>query len=337
LLFIPESGDWSWLERSAPRPTNARVYITELCNSRCRTCSFWRREEKARLDTSAWAGILRQMRGVGISSLEFVGGEPTLRIDLPELVAEARQAGYKNIIVSSNGLLNAGLIERLCSQGVNGFNISLDGMKETYRFIRGRDWFERVIQTISSLLKAGIPVLVLTNLTKPVLGELKQVADLACHLGAYWGVNIIENLKYGFAGVKLDGLAIVDPDDIGKVEALLTQIRLRHPAKCILRDVDIRFIVEYLRDPRREAGIPCTLGFTDVYLDPRGNVYSACMSLPPVANALEKGWAEIIDSPRMRANLMSMLKRRCGGCTCGYAQRAERMNEMYGGLEVKPG
>lgn len=324
-LVIPESRDWTWLEQSAPRPTNARVYITELCNSRCLTCSFWKGKEETQLETDVWMRILRRMRGVGISSLEFVGGEPTLRTDLPMLVTGAREAGYENIIISSNGLLSAEQIARLISCGVNGFNISLDGMRTTYRFIRGRDWFERVVQAISSIVKAGIPVLVLTNLTRQVLGELEELVELTCRLGARWGLNIVENLKYGFTGMNLNELAIVEPSDIKKAEALLTRIQRRHPIACILRDVDIRYIVDYLRDPRREAKVPCTLGFSDVYLDPRGHVYSACMSLPSVANALDAEWAEIIDSPQMRDNLKSMLLRQCGGCTCGYAQRAERM------------
>ena len=324
---MTEIADLSWVDQVSPRPINARIYITELCNSRCRTCHFWKSENEAQLDTDAWIYILRQMRYVGISSIEFVGGEPTIRTDLTDLISEARNVGYKNIVVSSNGsLLSDDRIKRLHDCGVNGFNISLDGMRETYRYIRGREWFDQVIHAISSITKVGIPVLVLTNLTRIVIDELEELVDLVCSLGAYWGVNIIENLKYGFSGVNLDELSISDPDDIKKVEAILTKIRRQYPNCCILKEVDINYIKDYLNDSRQESWVPCTMGFTDVYLDPKGNVYSACMSLNPVGNALEVGLADILNSTQMKANLKAMLLRQCGGCTCGYAQRAELMH-----------
>jgi MoaA/NifB/PqqE/SkfB family radical SAM enzyme len=161
-----------------------------------------------------------------------------------------------------------------------------------------------------------------------VIVELEELAGLVCGLGAYWGVNITENLKYGFAGVNLDGLVISESGDIEKVITILKRIKSRYTIRCILRDVDIQYIGNYLRNPRSEAEIPCTLGFDGVYLDPRGNVYSACMSMKPVGNVLKTDWEDILRSPQMRTNLKAMLLRRCGGCTCGYAQRAERMQGL---------
>jgi MoaA/NifB/PqqE/SkfB family radical SAM enzyme len=318
----------SWMDHTCPLPDNARIYITEMCNSRCLTCNFWKIKNEVQLDTKTWKDILQQIRSVGISSIEFVGGEPTIRPDLPDLIRNANELGYASILVSSNGfLLNDVYIKELIGCGVNGFHISLDGLRDTYNYVRGVDWFEKVLSAISSIVKAGIPVLVLTNLTRQVIDELEALVDLVHDLGARWGVNIIENLKYGFAGVNLNKLSISSNDDIDKVISILSRIKKRYPSTCVLRDTDILYIKDYLYDPQRESEVPCSLGFRDIYLDPRGNVYSACMSMNAVGNVLDTPLVEIVQSRQMKSNLKAMLLRQCGGCTCGYSQRAELMHK----------
>jgi len=319
--------DVSWVNHAILQPGNVRIYITELCNSRCLTCTFWRSKQEVKLDTKTWKDILCQIRNAGISSLEFVGGEPTIRPDLPALIREARELEFSTILVSSNGLLlNDKSINELIGCGVNSFHISLDGLRDTYSFVRGGDWFKNALSAISRIAQAGIPVLVLTNLTRQVIDELETLVGIVRGLGASWAVNIIENLKYGFKGVDLVELAISSKDDIEKVISILSRIKQRFSSTCILREVDILYIGDYLADPQREREVPCSLGFNDIYLDPRGNVYSACMSMNPVGNVLNTQLVEIIQSGQMKLNLKSMLLRQCGGCTCGYPQRAELMH-----------
>jgi MoaA/NifB/PqqE/SkfB family radical SAM enzyme len=315
-------------DHACPHPDNARIYITELCNSRCKTCNFWKNKNEVRLDTKTWQDILRQIRHLGVSSLEFVGGEPTLRNDLPDLIRTARELGFVSIKISSNGfLLNDIYIEELSRCGLNGCHISLDGLGDTYQYVRGVDWFEKVLHVIASLVKSKVQVLVLTNLTRQVVDELEALAALIHDLGSHWFVNIIENRKYGFAGVNLDKLSISATDDIARIVSILTRIKQRYPSSCLLSDSDILFIKDYLQNPQLERAVPCTLGFRDIYLDPRGNVYSACMSMKAVGNVLDMELADIVRSQKMKSNLNAMLLRRCGGCTCGYSQRAELMNQ----------
>jgi MoaA/NifB/PqqE/SkfB family radical SAM enzyme len=215
---------------------------------------------------------------------------------LPDLIRNANELGYASILVSSNGfLLNDVYIKELIGCGVNGFHISLDGLRDTYNYVRGVDWFEKVLSAISSIVKAGIPVLVLTNLTRQVIDELEALVDLV--------------------------------HDLEKVISILSRIKKRYPSTCVLRDTDILYIKDYLYDPQRESEVPCSLGFRDIYLDPRGNVYSACMSMNAVGNVLDTPLVEIVQSRQMKSNLKAMLLRQCGGCTCGYSQRAELMHK----------
>ena len=322
-----EGKEVSWVDHAYPQPANARIYITELCNSRCLTCNFWKNKNEVQLDTETWKDILRQIRRAGVSSIEFVGGEPTVRPDLPDLIKKVKELGFVQILISSNGLLlNDVYIKELINCGVNGFHISLDGLRDTYNFVRGIDGFEKALSAISSIAKAKIRVLVYTNLTRQVIDELETLVERVHGLGALWTVNIIENLKYGFSGVYLDNLSISSSADIEKVISTLSRIKQRYSLSCVLRDSDILYIKDYLYDPQREKKVPCSIGFRDIYLDPRGNVYSACMSMNSVGNVLDTQLVDIVRSRQMKSNLKAMLLRQCGGCTCGYSQRAELMH-----------
>ena len=57
------------------------------------------------LETSEWIRVLRQARAIGSVQLGLSGGEPLLRDDLQEIVAEAHTLGfYTNLITSGVGL-----------------------------------------------------------------------------------------------------------------------------------------------------------------------------------------------------------------------------------------
>ena len=81
--------------------------VTYRCPLQCPYCSnpldFAHTEQE--LTTEQWVSVLRQGRAMGAAQLGFSGGEPLVRQDLPELIAEARGLGYyTNLITSGIGL-----------------------------------------------------------------------------------------------------------------------------------------------------------------------------------------------------------------------------------------
>ena len=318
--------DASWVEHTPIYPTNAVIYITELCNSRCITCNAWKNKHENALPTETWIDILSQIRSIGASSVEFVGGEPLLRRDLDILANEARNLGFDDICVSSNGfLLDENRLEELLESGVNSFHMSLDGVRDTYKFIRGVDWFERVTAAMKLISEKNIPLMVLTTLVRHNIMELRDIASLVSKLRGQWFANILENTKYLFADVDIGDLRIEKSAEIDKVMHEISFIKETYPRNCLLQEADLRYIQDFLEDPKREAAVPCTLGFRDIYLDPSANVYTGCMALPPVGTATKTPLTQIIGSSRTRSRLKAMLLRRCPSCTCGYPQRAELM------------
>ena len=86
------------------------IDVTSRCNLSCPVC-FSDAGDSATEPTMdqlrAMMRILREQRPVRCSAIQFSGGEPTMRYDLPEIVALARQLGFFQIQVATNGGLRA--------------------------------------------------------------------------------------------------------------------------------------------------------------------------------------------------------------------------------------
>jgi len=304
--------------------STAVIYITELCNSRCITCNSWKNINEKKLDTNTWFSILKQIRGIGISTLELVGGEPLLRDDILKIIYEAKNLGFSNIIVSSNGfLLNKAILDRLIESGVNSFHISLDGIDKTYKFIRGVDWYNRILSNLRMISQHKVNLLILTTLVRQNIMELKEIVNLAQELGAKWFPNILENRKYLFKNINMNPIQIDNIQDIQKTISILEYLVQKYSKTCIIGNDDIHYINDYLIDQKCEKAIPCKVGLKSIYLDPKANVYTSCMSMPPAGNILSTPLNIIIQSTPMYNNIDSMIRRKCSGCTCDYSQRSK--------------
>ena len=87
------------LETTAPfsdrpsAPYRMDLAITYRCNNNCAHCYNARPRQRARTEYGQWKQILDRLWEVGIPHIVFTGGEPTLRPDLPELIAYAEKNG----------------------------------------------------------------------------------------------------------------------------------------------------------------------------------------------------------------------------------------------------
>ncbi|MEE9158413.1 MAG: radical SAM protein, partial [Gammaproteobacteria bacterium] len=90
-----------------PKPLWMLAELTYKCPLQCPYCSnpvdFAR--VKNELSTEDWLRVMREARAMGATQLGFSGGEPLVRRDLEELIAEARRLGfYTNLITSGVGM-----------------------------------------------------------------------------------------------------------------------------------------------------------------------------------------------------------------------------------------
>jgi MoaA/NifB/PqqE/SkfB family radical SAM enzyme len=322
-FFVGVDDDLKWVDRFELSLEIAVIYITERCNSRCITCTSWQNRQDCELDTKSWISILKDIRQLGISSVAFTGGEPLLRRDLPQLVATSKDLGFSTIIICTNGLdLKQQRLNELEQCGANSFQVSLDGLKDNYKFIRGVDGYNKAMRAIEMIADRKLSLAVLSILMRQNIDDLERIAEIAAGHGAIWFVNLLENKKYLFKGVNIDPMLITNQTEIGRTIEILRSIKSKYADTCAYNEADIDYIRGYLENPGREANIPCTVGWHSIYFDPAGNLCSGCMSLPPVSSAVDISVSEVVSSPAMKKHLKAMIQRKCKGCTCGYQQRA---------------
>jgi len=109
--------------------------------------------------------ILRAEKPVACPAVQFSGGEPTLRKDLHQIVAMAREMGFVQIQVATNGLCLAEspeLCRSLERSGLNTVYLQFDGVTpEPYRTIRGRDILPAKLKALENFREAGMTSTVL--------------------------------------------------------------------------------------------------------------------------------------------------------------------------------
>jgi hypothetical protein len=114
----PPRGDKKPVEKGCPfdcgpcTEHEQRVYmpvipITSACNLDCPICYTVNKNDGAHmLSKESFAAILAHLvkRDDDLDIINFTGGEPTLHPELPELLRMSREAGYRRLTISTNGL-----------------------------------------------------------------------------------------------------------------------------------------------------------------------------------------------------------------------------------------
>ncbi len=120
----------------------------------------------------------------GPCPVQLSGGEPTLRDDLPQIVALARKIGFDHLQVNTNGLRlahDADYAEALKDAGVTVFFLQFDGLTDKiYRRLRGSRLLDLKLTALErcSALKVGVilvPTLV-KNVNDGQIGTIIQFA-----------------------------------------------------------------------------------------------------------------------------------------------------------------
>ncbi|TAM04191.1 MAG: GTP 3',8-cyclase MoaA [Rhodanobacter sp.] len=137
-----------------------RLSLTEACNYRCTYCLPDGYQADGSPKFLALDEIERLVRGfaaLGMSKIRLTGGEPSLRKDLPAIIAAvAAVAGVRRIALTTNGCRLPRLVRGWREAGLTALNVSLDSL-DAARFlaITGHDRFAEVSAGIEQALGLG--------------------------------------------------------------------------------------------------------------------------------------------------------------------------------------
>ncbi len=161
----------------------ARVITNETCNQACRFCDSRRPRERA--SVAAAPAVRRRIeaaRDAGAREIVLTGGEPTLRRDLPALVARAAADDVRVVLETNASRIDHALAHRLRDAGLHTARIHLPAWGDGLDTITGRTGDASATAAgIAALHGAGVtlegavPLLPETLETAPSLpGQLAQ-------------------------------------------------------------------------------------------------------------------------------------------------------------------
>lgn len=158
--FIPQPSSplvTSLVDQHGRVVRDLRISVTPRCNFHCGYCDPLGMGHKDPLGTVSVrdvANVVEAAVGLGLTSARFTGGEPLLRKELPEMLADAKRLGVEDIAITTNATLLKRRLPELLAVGLDRVNVSLDAVSpEVFRQTTGGGNFKQVWEGITALLE----------------------------------------------------------------------------------------------------------------------------------------------------------------------------------------
>jgi radical SAM protein with 4Fe4S-binding SPASM domain len=271
-----EADFYDWLSDRGVLPS-ALIELTYRCNQRCVHCfnpgaarspSEMPRRSADELTTEEIGRVLVDLAEMGVFTLTFSGGEPSLRVDLIEILREARSLGF-SFNVYSNGQLPDSLLRQICDLWPRAIGISLySAVPDIHDATTGvKGSFDRALESLRLVAGSGVRAMVKCPLMQHTVFGYKRLLELCDEL------NALPQFDFQIT-------AGMDGDERCTVHQILDRPTLR----MIMADPRVAMHVgpetlNYGRQNRPIDGPVCGAGRYTVSIAPDGTVYP-CNGLP---------------------------------------------------------
>ncbi|MFQ6104657.1 MAG: radical SAM protein [Candidatus Glassbacteria bacterium] len=278
--------------------------VTYNCNSRCVMCNNWQRESND-LTADQWSAIFSDPLFEHVEEVGISGGEPTLRKDLPELVAIILEkfSRIRKVQITSNGFLPERVLDiasqcyELCrrSRVRFSFRISLDGIEEVHDRVRNVPGaFKNVEKTLELLREKyqdngqwiGISSVVMPQNVKSLshmLEYLKEKDINVLFAPLYFGKEAFDNLD------RKEALAYSEEEKLLLIQFfkdLIGEMSLLNPAAYYYD----RFVDGFKGAKTRNMA--CPFKYEGIMLKPDGDIHY-CPNSRRIGSLLERSAREI--------------------------------------------
>jgi MoaA/NifB/PqqE/SkfB family radical SAM enzyme len=163
--------------------------ITNECNLACLHCieeSGPGKAFKDELGREEVLGVIDQLMEHQVPYLSFSGGEPMLHPHFFEMVERVTSRGSQLKIETNGHYLTPENCARLKELDVKAVQVSLDGASSaTFGRMRVRGEFDKTVDGIRNLAKAGVPIEINFSPASFNIHEAARIVDFAHELGAF--------------------------------------------------------------------------------------------------------------------------------------------------------
>jgi len=176
------------------------------------------------LTTQEWIKVLRDARAAGSVQCGFSGGEPLVRDDLEELVAEAHKLGfYTNLLTSGIGF-TAERAKALKAAGLDHVQLSFqDSTRELNDFLSHTKTFALKQKAAELIQENGWPMVLNCVIHRLNIDYIEKIIELAVDLGAEY-LELANSQYYSWAQLNRDGL-MPSRDQLERAERVTNEYR----------------------------------------------------------------------------------------------------------------
>ena len=135
-----------------------RITLTNRCNVNCLYCHHdGMVKSKDEMTADELYTICKIAKKIGVRKIRLSGGEPLLKKDIVEIVERIASLDFKDISMTTNGILLGKYAQELKDAGLDRVNVSLDTLnRETFEFITKKDYLEDAKNGILKAVEVGL-------------------------------------------------------------------------------------------------------------------------------------------------------------------------------------
>lgn len=292
---------------------------TQRCDLSCRFCyNVWHKHPETRhddLEPRKTRELLDKLLSEAKpANFTISGGEPLLREDILDIVLQAALSGAQVTLITNGQTLDRKKTKRLVRAGVRTFEIQLlSDRASEHEYLQGvKESFERSIRGIEAVLSTKARMVAAFVATKLNLPRLHQTLRLAREMGVQ---GLMLN-RFNPGGRGLDNLTELSPppDDVLKMLEVAEHFAAQNKFPVSVSIPIPMCLVDIKRFPHLGYGF-CSAGEEMSYptLDSWGNLRPCNHSPLVLGNLFEKGFWELMDSPKRR-EFIETIPEICRGC-----------------------
>ena len=177
--------------------------LTYRCPLQCPYCSNPVEIAKYRdeLDTADWIRVLREARKLGATQLGLSGGEPLVRTDLVEIIAEARSLGYYSNLITSGVGMDEARVKEFKEAGLDHIQISFQASEETLNnYLGGTDSFAHKLEMARVVKKYEYPMVLNIVIHRQNIDQIDDIIKMTVDLQADY-VELASTQYYGWSKI----------------------------------------------------------------------------------------------------------------------------------------
>jgi radical SAM protein with 4Fe4S-binding SPASM domain len=277
-------------------PLRMDMALTFRCQNNCIHCYAGGPHETPELTEKQWREAIDHLSEIGVFTLTFTGGEPTLREDLPELLAYAQIKGMvTGLITNGRNLKDESYVRKLEKSGLDFVQITLESHKPEIHDLMTASpgsWNE-TLSGIRNVVNSQIYVSTNTTLSKHNASTFLDTIDFIKGLGVEaFGCNSLiysgkaDNVKTEFA-LTIEELSKLLPEIRDKANRLGLKFLWYTPT-------------QYCKFDPVQHGLgvkTCTAALINMCVGPNGDVYPCQSYFESLGNILSDPWTKIWNHP----------------------------------------